>query len=205
MSSDQPYGDPDTRRKILETTSDLIAEHGADLKLSEVADRAQVSRQAIYLHFGDRTGLLVALVQHMDEALDLATSLAHVHEASDGVDLIERTMALHSRFSAAIDAVALVLEGAQYADEALGNAWRDRMRFRLGVHRDLVQKIADFGELAEGWTVDRAADLFYAVSLPGPWRELTRELGWTADDYVAGLTMFLSRALLVEETPPAKT
>ena len=201
MSSDRSYGDPETRRRILEATRGLIAERGSDVKLSEIADRAGVSRQAIYLHFGDRTRLLVALVQHMDDSLNLGESLAHVREASDGGELIERTMELHSSFSAAIDSVALVFEAAQYDDEALGSAWRDRMRFRHQVHRDLVKRIADHGDLADEWTTDTAADLFYAITLPGPWRELTRELGWTADEYVEGMTTLLHRALLAQ--PPA--
>ncbi len=196
MSSDRTYGDPETRRRILEAARELIAERGSLLKLSEVAYRAGVTRQAVYLHFGDRTGLLVSLVQFMDEAVQLGESLAAIHEAPTSADLIERTMQLHSRFSEAIDPVALVLESAQYHDEALGTAWRDRMEFRHGVHRRLVERIADDGELAEGWSVETAADLFYAVTLPGPWRELTRELGWSADDYREHMTRLLQRALL---------
>ncbi len=69
--------------------------------------------------------------------------------------------------------------------------------FRRQVHRKIVQRIAELGELADTWTNDTAADLFYAVTLPGPWRELTRELGWTGSQYVDGMTTMLSRALLV--------
>ncbi|MEN8041959.1 MAG: TetR/AcrR family transcriptional regulator [Actinomycetota bacterium] len=196
MSSGDAYGDPETRRRILEATRELISKHGSDLRLGDVADRAGVSRQTIYLHFGDRTHLLVALVRHMDESLDLGESLAHVRAADNSSEAIARTMELHSSFSAAIDSVALVLESAQYEDEALSTAWRDRMRFRLGVHRDLVQRMADCGDLADTWTVDAAADLFYAVTLPGPWRELTRELGWSDEQYIEGMSGFLQRALL---------
>jgi AcrR family transcriptional regulator len=196
LSSQATYGDPDTRERILVTTRALVAERGANLKLGEVADRAGVSRQAVYLHFGDRTGLLLALVQHMDQSLALNQSLTHVFQAQSGIEVIARTMALHSEFSAAIDPVALILEAAQYEDEALGAAWRDRMRFRHQVHRKIVERIAELGDLADTWTRDAAADLFYAVTLPGTWRELTREHGWTRDRYVDLMTTMLSRALL---------
>jgi AcrR family transcriptional regulator len=199
LSSQSTYGDPQTRERILVTTRALVAEGGAKLKLSEVADRAGVSRQAVYLHFRDRAGLLVALVQHMDKSLALSESLSHVFRAQSGAEVIARTMALHRDFSAAIDPVALILEAAQYEDEALGAAWRDRMQFRRQVHRKIVQRIAELGELADTWTNDTAADLFYAVTLPGPWRELTRELGWTGSQYVDAMTTMLSRALLVPE------
>lgn len=197
VSSDETYGAPETRERILETTRRLIAERGSELKMAEIAAASCVSRQAVYLHFGDRTQLLVALLQHMDESLNLGESLAHVHGSTSSAELIARTMQLHADFSTAIDSIALVLEAAQYQDEALGTAWRDRMRFRLGVHRDLVQRIADAGDLAAEYTVESAADLFYAVTLPGPWREMTRELGWTNDRYVEEMTTMLQRALLV--------
>ena len=205
MSSQTAYGDPETRERILVTTHALVAERGAKLKLGEVADRAGVSRQAVYLHFKDRAGLLVALVQHMDKSLALSESLSHIFQAQSGLEVISRTMTLHSNFSAAIDSVALMLEAAQYDDEALGVAWRNRMQFRLQVHQKIVQRIAELGELADGWTHDTAASLFYAATLPGPWRELTRELGWSGSQYVDAMTTLLSRALLVPEaTPPLR-
>jgi AcrR family transcriptional regulator len=196
MSSETSYGDPQTRLRILETARRLIADHGSEVKLSQIAQEAGVSRQAIYLHFGDRTQLLVALVRHMDDSLNLGASLAYVQAADDSAELIARTMDLHADFSTAIDSVALILESAQYGEQDLGTAWRDRMRYRHQVHRDLVRRIAERGDLASEWTVDDAADLFYAVSLPGPWRELTRELGWTNERYSAAMTTLLSRALL---------
>ena len=201
MSSQAPYGDPDTCERILAATQALVAERGSKLKLSDVADRAGVSRQAVYLHFGDRTGLLVALVQHMDETLALADSLAHLFQAETGADVIARTMALHGRFSVSIDPVASILEAAQYEDEALGAAWRDRMRFRHQVHRKIVQRIAELGELAQECPPEAAADLLYALTLPGPWRELTRELGWEQSQYVNAMSWLLGKALLAPVSP----
>ncbi|CAN5621245.1 hypothetical protein BH23ACI1_BH23ACI1_32920 [soil metagenome] len=201
MSSPASYGDPATRERILATTRALVAERGPKLKLSDVADLAGVSRQTVYLHFGDRTGLLVALVQYMDGKLALEESLTHLFQAETGAEVIARMMALHGRFSASIDPVALMLEGAQYDDEALGAAWRDRMHFRHQVHQKIVQRIADLGALAQEWPLETAADLLYALTLPGPWRELTRELGWTQSRYVDAMTLLLGKALLTPWPP----
>lgn len=204
MSSNSTYGHSDTRERILAATQALVAERGSKLKLGDVADRAGVSRQAVYLHFGDRTGLLVALVQHMDTTMALGESLAHLFKAETGAEVIARTMALHDRFSAAIDPVALILEAAQYDDEALGAAWRDRMRFRRQVHHKIVQRIAELGELAQEWPDEAAADLLYALTLPGPWRELTRELGWTQSQYVEVMSRLFGKALLVQKPAQPK-
>ena len=130
MSTTTGYGDPETRRRILDATWELVTERGATLRLADVAARASVSRQALYLHFGDRSGLLLALVRHMDETLDLADALAAVHVAPDGPSLLEAAMRLNCTFWTQVLPVAQVLEAAQHDDAALGAAWRDRMRFR---------------------------------------------------------------------------
>lgn len=190
------YGDPDTRTRILAVSWELVAERGSALKLSEVAGRAGVSRQAVYLHFGDRSGLLLALVFHMDETLDLGASLAHVQAASTGADLIERAMRLNTDFWTAVYPVAQILEAAQHDDEALGSAWRDRMKFRQSAFGMMIERIAELGELAPEWSIEDASALMYAMAHFDTWRELTRQLGWTEDRYVEAMTRMLSRSLL---------
>jgi hypothetical protein len=62
--------------------------------------------------------------------------------------------------------------------------------------RSIVERIAAEGRLAKGWSVDTAVELLYVVTMPGPWRELTRELGWTAEQYTQNLTRLVRSALL---------
>ena len=196
MSTNAPYGDPDTRTRILRATWELVAEQGARVTLADVAARATVSRQAIYLHFGDRTGLLVALVNHMDESLDLGDSIAAVHEAPDGKTLLEAVMRLNTAFWTQVLPIAQVLEASQHQDEALGAAWRDRMKFRQSTFRGMIETLEDRGELDDDWTVDDAAATLYAIAHFDTWRELVIELGWSDDRYVQSMTRVLCRALL---------
>jgi AcrR family transcriptional regulator len=190
------YGDPETRTRILTVAWELVADHGSSLKLNQVAERAGVSRQAVYLHFGDRTGLLLALVHHMDEALELGESLARVQAAPTGAEVLERTMRLNTDFWTAVEPVAQVLEAAQLDDEGLGAAWRDRMELRRMAFGTMVQRIADLNELSADWTVEEASALLYAVAHFNTWRELTHRLHWTDDHYVESMTRLLRRALL---------
>ena len=196
MSTSEPYGDPDTRARLLDAAWRLVAEHGSSLRLSDVAAAGSVSRQAVYLHFGDRAGLLVALVQHMDETLDLAEALGAVHDAADGAALLEAAMRLNTTFWHQVRPVASVLEAAQHDDEALGAAWRDRMGFRQATFRGMVERLAELGELDDEWTIDDAAAVLYAVAHFDTWRELVVELDWTDDRYVEAMTRTLARALL---------
>jgi AcrR family transcriptional regulator len=195
-SAERAYGDPDTRRRILLATWEVIEEIGADIRISDVAERAGVSRQAIYLHFGDRASLLLALVAFMPETLGFQELLANVFAAESGVEMLRRAVALHSTYSAKIDSVARVLEAAQYQDAALGAAWRDRMKRSRTAHRAIIERIAAEGQLAEGWTVDEAADLFYTITMQGPWRELTRELGWSPEQYAERMASLLLDSLV---------
>lgn len=196
-NEDGTYGDPATRLRILRAAWELVAERG-DVPVGEVARHAGVSRQTVYLHFRDRGGLLLALVVHMDEALGLGESLAHVFAAPTGEEAMARAVVVHSTFNPGIDAVARVLEGVAARDDPLALVWRDRMAFRRQVHRDIVARLADEGQLAPEWTVEVATDLFHTVTLPASWRELTQHGGWSAHDYVDGMTRLLRRALVVD-------
>jgi len=199
MSSAEPlYGDPETRNRILRATWELIEERGSRIRLVDAADRAGVSRQAVYLHFGGRAGLLLALVRYMPEALGFRELLAHVFDAPTGAEMLARAVKLHSTYTSRIDSVAQVLEAAQYQDEDLGAAWRDRMDASRAAHRAIIQRIADEGQLADGWTVETAGDLFYTVTMNGPWRELTRQIGWTPQQYVENITRLLRSILRTE-------
>jgi AcrR family transcriptional regulator len=196
MSSEAvPYGDPDTRRRILQAAWELL-EQGAGVRLVDVADRAGVSRQAVYLHFGDRSGLLVALVDFIDVSLGAVQLRAHIHGGATGVESLQRWIETMSWYTAKIDRVTQVLESSQYQDEALASAWRDRMGRRQTHIRSIVERIAAEGHLAEGWSVDVAVDLIYVITMPGAWRELTRELGWTGEQYRQNLTRLVQSALL---------
>ncbi len=196
MSSESVYGDPATRSRILDAAWELVTEEGGRFKLSDVATRATVSRQAVYLHFGDRAGLLVALVEHMDDTLDLGESLAKVHAAPDGGSLLEAAMRLNTTFWTKVFPVAQVLEAAQHDDEALGAAWRNRMRFRHAAFRAMIEALAERGELDKDWSIDDAAATLYAVAHFDTWRELVIELDWSDDRYIESMTRLLRRALL---------
>jgi AcrR family transcriptional regulator len=199
MSSEPAlYGDPETRRRILQAAWELLEQQDSGVTLVDVADRAGVSRQAVYLHFGDRSGLLVALVDFIDVSLGAVQLRAHIHGGATGVESLQRWIETMSWYTAKIDRVTQVLENSQYQDEALAAAWRDRMGRRQQHIRSIVERIAAEGHPAEGWSVDAVVDLIYVFTMPGAWRELTRELGWTAEQYTRNLLRLVESALLSE-------
>jgi AcrR family transcriptional regulator len=195
-SATAAYGDPKTRRRILQATWELLDGRDATVTVADAADRAGVSRQAVYLHFGDRSGLLVALMDYIDESLGRDELRAYVHGAATGVESMRRWIETMSWYTGKIDRITQVTESGQYDDEALSAAWRNRMDLRRNLILRITERIASEGALAKGWTVDKAVDLVYAVTMPGPWRELTRVLGWQPEEYAEHVWRLVERGLL---------
>lgn len=196
-STESTYGDSETRRRILDATWELIEERGSGIRLADAAEKAGVSRQAVYLHFGDRSGLLVALVDHMDISLGSVELREHVFGAPSGVESLRRWVETMSWYTEKIDRVTEVLEGGQYQDPDLSAAWRNRMNRRQDlIRQQIVERIEDEGRLGSGWSVEKTAGLIYVLTMPGPWRELTRTLGWSAQDYSEWVWELLRRAFI---------
>jgi AcrR family transcriptional regulator len=199
MSSDSPqYGDPATRKRILDAAWELLEEGGRSVRVADVADRAGVSRQAVYLHFRDRGRLFVALGDHIDVSLGRDRLREHVFGAPSGVESLRRWVQTMSWYHAKIDRVTRILEEGAETDAALAAVLKDRMAGRRNHVRRIAGRLADEGLLREGWTPSAAADLIYTVTLPGGWRILTRTLGWSEDRYATGVTQLLERSLLAD-------
>lgn len=190
------YGRPATRRRIIEAAWALLEQEGPDFTMADVAARAGVSRQAVYLHVGGRTGLLHALVDHMDEVQGLGELAAQVHAAPDAVTALRRMVSLHATYHERIIAAARIFDAHRHRDAAVASAWEDRMAGRRATHRSIVQRLSDEGRLADGWDVETAALLFYTVTLPRTWDELVAERGWTTAQYAEHMTRLLERALV---------
>jgi hypothetical protein len=75
-------------------------------------------------------------------------------------------------------------------------AWKNRMNRRQGMLIGVAERIAAEGKLAPGWTASQAAAVIYVLTMPGPWRELTHEFGWSEDQYAERIWRVLESALL---------
>jgi AcrR family transcriptional regulator len=198
-SAAEPYGDPDTRRRILDAAWALLEERGTGIRIADIAAKAGVSRQAVYLHFGDRVSLFVALGDHVDVSFGRDRLRTHVFGAPTGVESLRRWVQTMSWYTAKIDSVSRIVELAAESDKALAATWKDRMTGRRGHVRKIAERIASEGRLADGWSAEAAADLIFTVTLPGPWRVLTSVLGWSEERYADEITRLLERSLLAPD------
>lgn len=169
----------DTRARILDTAWQLVLEQGtADVTIARIAAAAGVSRQLVYFHFTNRAGLLTAMARRRDEASGFAVAVAEapLMDAEPGLDHLLRAWCA---YLPEILPVARALEAALVTGDDGGTAWRDRMDELHQILRAAVARLP----LADGWTVDGAADWVWSRIQPTTWQHLVGERGWSPQRY----------------------
>jgi AcrR family transcriptional regulator len=186
-----------TRTAVLDAAWRLLEEDGPEqATMGAIAERAGVSRRALYLHFASRADLLLALHEHVDEQLDLAGSIRPVRQASDAVAALEAFAVHLATYHPRIRSVDLALLGARTDDPDVA-ALVDRgvERWHEACRR-IAQRLADERLLAEPWTVETAADLLWSLMFPETLERLTVDRGWSPDRYGELLGVLLRRTLV---------
>ena len=188
-----------TRVRILESARGLLVERGYHgVGLEEVARDAGVSRQAVYLHFKSKADLLVATAQHVDEVVGVPEILRPVREAKTPLEALDKGVEAYAAIEPHIYDIASVIYAARRSDEAAEAAWQDRMNFRWENIRQGMERLQREGLLAEGWTVDEAADFAWAVLSVHTYEYLVVERGWPIDQFVRRLQTALRSILIAE-------
>ena len=121
-------GDPETRKRILEETRRLMeAQRGSEVPLEDIARAAWVSRQALYNHFGSRTGLLVETARYLDEIFGLNERTQSIRNAQNGADMLGALVTFWGNYVPEIYGLAKAFMILRETDEAAAAAWNDRM------------------------------------------------------------------------------
>ena len=91
MSSDNAaVGAPETRTRILKAALALLeASQGEGVRMSDIAKRAGITRQALYLHFSTRAALLIATTYYLDEVKGVEERLVASRTAQTGVERLD--------------------------------------------------------------------------------------------------------------------
>ncbi|MGW2311723.1 TetR/AcrR family transcriptional regulator [Actinomadura luteofluorescens] len=132
----------DVRRRVLRTAAEMMADGTpyTELPVQRIAERAQVARSTLYLHFPDKSRLLLALA---DEAVDALFGEAVIWwraDHSDGVDGVARAMrqmiAAYREHRRVLHALA---EVAGY-DPEVAEFWRERIRRFAAVVQNRLER-----------------------------------------------------------------
>jgi AcrR family transcriptional regulator len=168
--------------------------------MTKVATRAGVSRQAVYLHFADRTSLLLEFSRRLDASLRTPARQRRVDEAPTAREALREAVALQAWLKPRLKGVATALDVLRRSDPAADAAWKEREHARLERCEQVVRRLHDEGELADGWDVPSAARCFWAVTSQRVWDDLATDQGWSTAKYRAHLTALLEAGLLRRES-----
>ena len=189
--------------RVLETAWEMISEQSdASISLVDVAKRAGVSRQTVYVNFGSRAGLLNAMVEYKQET---APELVRLKTGRPSA-IPEKALAdFVKAWFAGIPVVFKVARALTAAGEtdldaraAIESRWQLLRAGCLATATALHQA----GKLAPQWTPDTAADWFYHLIHVDTWQHLVIERGWPAAKVVDQTIETLIKTLCVE--PPVK-
>lgn len=170
----------ETRRHLLAAARRLFEERGyQEVGLEEIGAAAGVSRQAVYLHFGSKPGLLADLFTWVEEQERLGELLAPVFSAPTGTQALLRLVEAHASFESRISAIAEVAESARKTAPEMDKLVGERMAIRHRAVRTIVARLRDEGRLRSGWSVDDATGFVWTLLSPAAYRLLVHERGWS--------------------------
>ena len=181
-----------TRTALLAAARAVLEERGfPQLTMAAVAERAGVTRRAVYLHFASRSDLVGALFDYVAETEGLQASLHQVRSAPDGVSALDAWARHEATYHVRILGVARALEHVG-RDDPDAATWRERIaRHQLADCRLLAQRLAHERQLAPGWTVDSATDMLWALIATEPLERLLVDRGWTPQQYAERFAQLL--------------
>jgi AcrR family transcriptional regulator len=192
-------GDPETRKRILEKTWRLMEKRkGQNVLIRDVARAAGVSRQAVYLHFGSRAGLLIATVRYVDEVNHLNERIQGMNTPANGVEVLEAFIDFWGNYIPEIYGLAKALVAVRDVDKDAAAAWDDRMQVLYQGCRSTIDCLVRDQSLSPEWDPDQAADIFWSMLSISVWENLTVERGWTQDEYTTRMKSAL-KGMLVKQ------
>lgn len=187
----------DTRKRILEKTWHLIERKPAQqVRIDDIARAVGISRQAVYLHFGTRAGLLIATARYVDEVKCIEQRVRDLREASGARESLDALVDFWGNYMPEIHGLAKALLAARAADPAAAAAWDDRMQALRDSCRSVVRCIVRDKLLAPEWTADQASDALWGLLSIEVWERLTQECGWSNAQYVSRMKAALRRTFI---------
>ena len=171
--------------------------------MSALARAVGISRQALYLHFPDRTQLMLALVAHVDEKEQLPAGIAAVTQAADAAGAIRAWAHMQTWHNPKIAPLARALDETRHADPSASAAWADRMADRMRGAVSIIERLRAEGRLDPTWTPAEAAVLLGELTSFHVWDDLVNDAQIPPGRYIEIITAAALSALGAPVTPPA--
>jgi AcrR family transcriptional regulator len=192
-----------TRQRILDAARELFIANGyAGFTVQEIAVRAEVAVDTVYAAVGRKPQLVRLLVEtaisNTQQAVP-AEQRAYVQRIQAAATAREK-LAIYAAAVVEIQArlapIVRAVEAAAAAEPELGMIWREISQRRSRNMKLFAADLIKAGGLRDGLTVDRIADVIWAMNGPELYTLLVSERGWSAAELEAWLADAWARLLL---------
>jgi AcrR family transcriptional regulator len=199
--SARPTEPEGTRARVLRVAWQMIDQRrAASITLVDVAREAGVSRQTVYLLFGSRAGLLLAMVDDVDGRSDGPARLAAARSTTAPAQLLDTYARAWLGYVPVVFPVARALASAAAGGDAdAAAAWESRMQRLRGGLLQVMRTLQSEGLLRPEWTPSTAADWAYSAMHVDIWQHLVVDCRWKPRDAVERIVRAMERALMKGE------
>jgi AcrR family transcriptional regulator len=189
-----------TRARIVDTALRLFSEQGYEATtMQQIADAAEVAVQTVYLWFRTKPQLLsqvearvIVGVEPQERWREQPWAKA-LYEERDPRRLLEIFVEVSTGILERITSFVAAFGPGLPTDPA---TTAERDRGRDDYFRALIDRLSALRALRSGLTATRALDILRAVHTVDAYRDLTRNRGWTAEEWSAWMLDLLTYQLL---------
>jgi len=187
----------ETREKILNAAWKLLESGQAQsVRMSDIAKKAGVSRQAVYLHFPGRAELLTATARYLDDVKNVDRRLAASRAAASGLERLDAFVEAWGNYIPEIYGVAKAFLAMEETDDAAAAAWSDRMQAVRHGCEAAVKALKKDGDLSPDYSVRQATDILWTLLSVRNWEQLVIACRWPQKRYIDNMKA-LARCALV--------
>ncbi len=189
----------ETRQKILDSTLKLLEKSsgGKEVRMSDIAKGAGISRQAVYLHFPTRADLLIAVTYRLDEIYGAADRLIKPANAETGILRLDAYIEAWLGYLPLIYGVVKAMMDMRDDDEAANEAYNLRMQHIRAACETTVQALEKDGQLKPHLSIEIATDILWTLLSIPVWEQYRFKCGWTANECILRTTD-QARAILLK-------
>ncbi|MDH3596707.1 MAG: TetR/AcrR family transcriptional regulator [Rhodospirillales bacterium] len=197
MSSDNP----ETRKRILKSALTLLeASRGKGVRMTDIAKRAGITRQALYLHFSTRAELLIATTFYLDEVKGAEERLVPSRTARSGIERLDAYIEAWGAYIPEIHGIAKALLAMRDTDDAAAKAWDERMQDMRQGCEAAIDALNRDNMLSPDHSPNQATDILWTMLSVRNWEQLTLECAWPQERYIETLKS-LARRIFVADGP----
>jgi len=162
----------ETRARVLTAARELIPQAEASLPVTAIARHAGVAIQTVYDQFGSKGGLLIAVINDLQQSEGLFVGFQRVFRSPDGETAMRRMIDATVSFWDRVWPYLAFLLRSRRIDPVVGREMDFIDRLRRAHFWAITRRLEDEGRLRAGETSESAANEAFALTTPTVYEEL---------------------------------